>query len=168
MDKYKKDSGILEIEVLRSVKERTIVDEYRRITEDIAVIKSCITSTERDIKKTINTYQPSGAGAVDFTKPFVQTSNYHESVEEVWIKLHDLNTELQNLKEELKSLHEQRDALENTISDFGDIEKKAVMLRIKGLSNLKIAEELHYSVRGIEQVFKRISKKEKGCGESVV
>lgn len=146
---------------------KTIIEEYRKLTEDIAVIKSCIVSTERDIKRTINTYQPGDAGAIDYSKPAVQTSISQESLSEVWIRLHDLNVELQDLKEELKSLYKQRDELERTINDLGDIEKKTMMLRIKGFSNWKIAKEMNYSVRGIEEIFKRIYKKNKECGENV-
>jgi predicted transcriptional regulator len=146
----------------------TIIEKYRELTESIAVIKSCIVSTERDIKKTINTYQPGDAGAIDFSKPAVQTSISQESLTEVWTRLHDLNEELQDLKNELQSLYKQRDELERTINDLGDVEKKAMMFRIKGLSNWKIAKEMNYSVRGIEEIFKRIYKKQKECGESVV
>lgn len=146
---------------------KTIIEEYRKLTEDIAVIKSCIVSTERDINRTINTYQPGDAGAIDYSNPTVQTSISQESLSEVWIRLHDLNAELQDLKEELKSLYKQKDELERTINDLGDIEKKAMMLRIKGFSNWKIAKELHYSVRGIEEIFKRIYKKNRECGENV-
>jgi FtsZ-binding cell division protein ZapB len=148
--------------------KRTIIEEYRELTEDIAVIKLCITSCERDIKKTINTYQPSDLGAINYDKPCVQSSNSQESISLVLIKLHDLQEELQDLQDELQSLYKQRDDLERTINDLGDVEKKAMMLRIKGLSNWKIAKEMNYSVRGIEEIFKRIYKKQKECGESVV
>lgn len=148
--------------------KKTIIEEYRQLTEDIAVIKSCITSCERDIKKAINTYQPSELGAIDFDKPCIQTSNCQESISSVLIRLHDLQNELQDLEIELESLYKQRDELEKVINGLGDVEKKAMMLRIKGLSNWKIAKELHYSVPGIEKIFKRIRKKEKEYGESTV
>lgn len=135
---------------------KSIIDEYRELTEDIAVIKSCITSTERDIKKTIDTYQPSDLSAIDYSKPVVQTSCSQESLSVVYTRLHDLETELQNLKNELQSLYKQRDELEKTINDLGDVEKKAMMLRIKGLSNWKIAKQLNYSQRHIERIFKKI------------
>lgn len=147
---------------------KTIIEEYRQLTEDIAVIKSCITSTERDIKKTINTYSPGDLGAIDYSKPVVQTSCSQESIAEVWTRLHDLNAELQNLKAELESLYEQRDELEKVINGLGDVEKKVMMLRIKGYSNWKIAKELHYSVKGIEKIFQRIREKQKERGESRV
>lgn len=138
---------------------KSIIDEYRELTEDIAVIKSCITSTERDINKTINTYSPRGTGAIDYSKPTVQTSCSQDKMTSVLISLHDLQTELHDLKNELQSLYEQRDKLEQTINDLGDIEKKVMMLRVKGYPNWKIAKELHYSIRGVEEIFKRIKIK---------
>lgn len=146
----------------------TIIEKYRELTESIAVIKSCIAGTEWDIKKTINTYQPGDAGAIDFSKPAVQTSISQESLTEVWTRLHDLNEELQNLKDELQFLYKQRDELERTINDLGDIEKKVLMLRIKGLQNWKIAKQLSYSQRQIERIFKNIREKQKDVGEMSV
>lgn len=140
---------------------KTIIEEYRELTEDIAVIKSCITSCERDIKKTINTYQPSDLSAVNFDKPCVQSSNSQESIGLVLVKLHDLQEELQSLKDELESLYKQRDDLEKVINDLGDIEKKVMMLRIKGYSNQRIADVLHYSKGGVNHIFERIYKKQK-------
>jgi|SRR5665647_65068 len=146
---------------------KTIIEEYRELTEDIAVIKSCITSTERDIKRTINTYQPRDIGAIDYTKPAVQTSIAQDTLSAIYTRLHDFETELQNLKEELQSLFVQRDELEKVINDLGDIEKKVMMLRIKGYPNWKVAKYLNYSERGIENIFKRIRKKQKECGANV-
>lgn len=147
---------------------KTIIEEYRELTEDIAVIKSCITSTERDIKKTINTYKPSDIGAIDYEKPAVQTSCSQESISTVYAKIHDLELELQNLKDELQSLYKQRDELERTINDLGDKEKKAMMLRIKGYSNWKIAKYMNYSERQIERIFQSIKEKQKVVGEMSV
>lgn len=147
---------------------KSIIDEYRELTEDIAVIKSCITSTERDIKNTINTYQPKELGAIDYNKPTVQTSCSQESLSVVYTRLHDLETELQNLKNELQSLYQQRDELEKVINGLGDVEKKVMMLRIKGYPNWKIAKEMNYSQRWIEKIFKKIREKQKEDGESSV
>lgn len=144
---------------------KTIIEEYRELTESIAVIKSCIISTDRDIKKTINTYQPGDVGAIDYSKPVVQTSISQESLTTVWTRLHDLNIELQNLKDELESLYKQRDDLEKVINDLGDTEKKFMMLRIKGYSNQRIADVLHYSKGGVNHVFERIYKKQKDGDE---
>lgn len=166
MDDY--IAGITKIEILSSIKERTIIDEYRKITEDIAVVKSRIKSINREKSKLIYTYSPKDVGAIDYTKPAVQTSNVPISVTDAYIQIHDLETEGQLIESELKSLNEQRDELEKVINDLGDNEKRCMMLRIKGYPNYRIAKELNYSVRGIEEIFKRIRKKEKVCGENVV
>ncbi len=147
---------------------KTIIEEYREITEAIAVVKSSIKSTNRAISKLVYTYSPKDIGAIDYSKPAVQTSNVPISVTDVYRQIHDLETERQQLETELKSLYEQRDELEKVINDLGDTEKRCMMLRIKGYSNHRIAKELNYSVRGIEEIFRRIRKKEKVCGENVV
>jgi DNA-binding NarL/FixJ family response regulator len=144
-----------------TIKKKTIIEEYRELTEDIAVIKSCIISTERDINKEIKAFKPNDLGAIDYSKPTVQTSFCQESLTTVCIKLHDLNTELEDLKNELNSLYKQRDEIEKVINDLGDIEKKVIMLRIKGYSNQRIADVLHYSKGGVNHIFERIYKKQK-------
>gem|GEM_PF-1280027 len=166
MDDY--IAGTTEIEILNSIKERTIIDEYRKITEDIAVVKSQIKSINREKSKLIYTYSPKDIGAIDYSKPAVQVSNVPISITDAYIQIQGLEIGIQPLESELKSLHEQRDELEKVINDLGDIEKRTLMLRIKGYSNYRIAKELNYSVRGIEEIFKRIRKKEKVCGANVV
>lgn len=145
----------------------TIIEKYRELTENISVIEVCIDQVENEIRKLIFTYCPGDVGAIDYTKPAVQTSISQESLSSVYIKLHDLETELMDLKKEKDFLYQQRDKLEKTINDLGDIEKKVMMLRIKGYPNWKIAKHLNYSERGIENIFKRIREKQKECGANV-
>lgn len=150
-------------------KTKTIIEEYRNLTESIAVIRSCITSTKREKFKLINENMniPRGLSAIDYTVPAVQTSLFQGDLASAYIKIHDLETELMSLEKEFEALLEQRNDLEKVINDLGDVEKKVMMLRIKGCTNRKIAERLHYSERGIENIFKRIKEKENVCGENV-
>lgn len=143
--------------------QKTIIEEYRRLTECIAVVKSSLISNKREINKLIrvNINIPCGLGAVDLTKPAVQTSFFQGDLVAAYIKIHDLEIEQQELEKELQSLYEQRDELEKTINGLGDVEKKAMMLRIKGYPNWKIAKEMNYSVRHIQRIFSNISKKQK-------
>lgn len=140
---------------------KTIIEEYRKLTENIAVVKSCLISNKREISKLINMNIniPKGLGAVDLTKPAVQTSFFQGDLIAAYIKLHDLETNQEELESELQSLFKQRDELEKTINDLGDIEKKCMMLRIKGYKNWMIAKDLNYSLKGIEKIFYRIKKK---------
>ena len=140
---------------------KTIIEEYRKLTENIAVVKSCIISNKREISKLIksNINIPQGLGAVDLTKPAVQTSFFQGDLIAAYIKIHDLETEQEELEAELQSLYKQRDELEKTINDLGDIEKKCMMFRIKGYKNWMIAKDLNYSLKGIEKIFYRIKKK---------
>lgn len=144
---------------------KTIIEEYRKLTENIAVVKSCLISNKREISKLIkmNINIPQGLGAVDLTKPAVQTSFFQGDLIAAYIKIHDLETDQEELEAELQSLFKQRDELEKTINDLGDIEKKCMMLRIKGYKNWMIAKDLNYSLKGIEKIFQRIKKKSQNC-----
>ncbi len=146
---------------------KTIIEEYRKLTESIAVVRSCITSTKREKNKLIreNINFPRGLGAIDYSMPAVQTSFFQGDLATAYIKIHDLEVELMNLEEELEALLEQRNELEKIINDLGDVEKKAMMLRIKGYTNIKISEKMHYSERQIERIFKNIREKQKDVGE---
>lgn len=166
MDDY--IAGIAKIEALSSIKKKTIISEYKKLTEDIAVVKSCIKSVDREKSKLIYTYSPKAIGAIDYSKPAVQTSNVPISITDAYIQIHELEAEKHQLEGELISVEDQRDELEKIIDSLGDIEKRCIMLRIKGYTNYRIAQKLNYSVRGIEEIFKRIREKEKACGANVV
>lgn len=139
----------------------TIIEKYRELTEKIAVVKSCLTTTKREMNKLINVYRPREVGAIDYAAPAVQTSCSQEDIASVYRKIHDYGTEQQQLEAELQSLYEQRDELEKTINDLGDIKKQIVMLKIKGLSSYKIAGKFHYSVRRIQQIVSECESIEK-------
>ncbi len=161
-------AGITKIDVLRSLKKRTIISEYKKLTEDIAVVKSRIKSVDREKSKLIYAYSPKSIGAIDYSKPAVQTSNVPISITDAYTQIHELEAEKKQLEGELISAEDQRNELEKIIDSLGDIEKKCIMLRIKGYTNYRIAQKLNYSVRGIEEIFKRTREKEKACGASVV
>lgn len=160
-------AGITKIDVLRSLKKRTIISEYKKLTEDIAVVKSRIKSVDREKSKLIYAYSPKAIGAIDYSKPAVQTSNVPISITDAYTQIHELEAEKKQLEGELISAEDQRNELEKIIDSLGDIEKKCIMLRIKGYTNYRIAQKLNYSVRGIEEIFKRIREK-KACGANVV
>ncbi len=151
-------------------KDKSIIEEYRRLTENIAVVKSSISSNKREITKLIrsNLNFPSGLGAIDYSKPAVQTSLFQGDLVQAYVKIHDIEVEQQELEAELKALYEQRDELEKVINGLGDKEKKAMMLRIKGFPNWKIAKEMSYSQRQVERIFQNIKEKQKDVGEMSV
>jgi DNA-directed RNA polymerase specialized sigma24 family protein len=142
-------------------KKKTIIEEYRELTENIAVVQSCIITNQREKRKLIesNLNFPSSLGAIDYTKPAVQTSLFQGDLVSAFIKIHDYETEQMELEVELKSLNEQRDKIENIINDLGDVKKKVIMLRIKGCTNQEIADILNYQdKRSVEKIFQRIRK----------
>lgn len=138
-----------------------IIEEYRRVTGDIAVINSCLTTINREIKRLIYADKPGDIKGIDYAKDKIQTSNMQMDIFGNYAKLQELFKERDRTELELESLYTQRNELEKVINDLGDIEKRVMMLRIKGYSNWRIAETLHYSIKGIEKIFRRIKEKQK-------
>lgn len=138
--------------------KKTIIEEYRLLTEDIAVVKSCITSNERKITYLLCGNRPREIGAVDLTKPKVQSSGFQDDLITACRRIHDLEQELTDLRIELKSLYDQRNELEKAINDLGDLRKQIVMLKIKGWSTHRIAKKFSYTERRINQIVKECEK----------
>lgn len=138
-----------------------IIDEYKKLTEDTAVVKSKLATTNRGIKKFLAKNCPSDAQGIDYTKDRVQSSLQIPNIHE----LEELIEQMQELESDLKELYEQRDELEQTINDLGDLKKQVVMLQIKGYTQLQIAKALSYSKSYIEKI---CSQNKKECGKSAV
>lgn len=136
-----------------------IIDEFRRVTEDIYIIKSKLYSINREINKLINAYKPSEVKGIDYSKDRVQNNNMQIDVFDNYAKMQDLLRDRDNVEKEIDDLYKQRGELEKCINDLGDINKKVLMLKIKGFTNWKIADILHYSVRRIEQIVAESKKK---------
>lgn len=136
-----------------------IIDEYRRLTEEIAVTESRITSAERELKKLSATYAPRGIGSLDYSAERVSGGKGAPSMDEMFRKMMDLNTELVNDREELQSLHWQRDKLSEVIDALGCQQKKVLMYRISGLSNARIAQRLGCSKRHVERLISETRQK---------
>lgn len=145
-----------------------IIDEFRRVTEEMAVAESVLNSINRDIRQNINAYKPNQMGGIDYSKDKIQNSNMQLDIFSNYAELQGLWEDRDRAEKDFEEIKAQRDSLEKTINSLGDIEKKVLMRRIKGYSNRQIADELHYSLRGVEDIFKRTRKKTKVCGENVV
>lgn len=129
-----------------------IIDEYRRLTEEIAVVKSQITTSKRELKKAMDVYRPADISGIDYSKEPIQTSMKEIPVLIAANNICEINNQIQNYEKELQELYKQRDELEKAINELGDVKKKIMMLRIKGYSLGKIAYTLHYSKRWIEKL----------------
>ncbi len=139
----------------------SIIQEYKDLTENIATIESHIKTIKREIQKLMMVWRPQGLTAINYENPFIQESRSQMEAYEAYLKLCKYERETSDLKKELNLLYNQRNELEKIIDAFRDVEKKALMLRIKGYSNSKIAKEMSYSQRHIERIFKNIREKEK-------
>ena len=136
-----------------------IIDEFRRVTEEIYTIKSRLTSINRDINKLINAYRPGGIKGIDYSADKVQSNNMQIDIFSNYARMQELLRDRDSTELELKSLYAQRDELEKCINDLGDINKKVLMLKIKGYTNWQVADKLHYSVRQIERIVADSRKK---------
>lgn len=142
-----------------------IIDEYKRVTEDIAVIKSQLQRARRNLDKNVNIYKPSDLKGIDYSQERVQSSNNQPNIMEIAVKICSYKLSIDDLHKELDSLYKQRAKLEKTINELGDLKKQILMLQIKGYQQWKIARELHYSQRWIEKICSEIRKE---CGNSTV
>lgn len=139
-----------------------IIKEFRLVTEQIAVVKSRIRSAERDLEKFIyKSYCPPDVKAIEY-KERVQTSMHQIDMFEMAKNIIETQSRIHMLKVELESWYDQRDELEKTINSLGDVKKKVAMLLVKGEKQWRIAKEMNYSTRRIEQLVQEIKK---DCGE---
>lgn len=129
-----------------------IIDEYRQITEQIAVLKSQKTSVERDLTKMSMTFRPLELKGMDYSMERVQRSSNQTNMFEMAEGIVNAQFEIQLISAELESWYKQRAELERVINELGDIKKRVVMLQIKGYPQWKIAKELNYSKRQIERI----------------
>ncbi len=145
-----------------------IIDEFRRVTEEMAIARSNVHRANRVLAKFIWGNFPKDLTGVGYSDIKVQNNvNILDLAESLYQR--DKYIANRDMAEaEYEELETQLEELEKAINNLGDIEKKAMMLRIKGYSNRQIADELHYSLRGVEEIFKRARKKAKECGANVV
>lgn len=136
-----------------------IIDEFRRVTEEIYTYKSKLASIIREINKLINSYKPGEIKGIDYSKDKVQSNFMQIDIFDNYAKMQELFKERDSTELELKSLYAQRDELEKCINDLGDINKKVLMLKIKGYTNWQVANVLHYSPRHIERIVAENKKK---------
>lgn len=142
-----------------------IIDEYRNITENIAVVKSKLATARRELRKNINIYKPADAKAASYEDERVQTSISQQSLFTTADNIYKLNNQIAELKQELHELYQQRDKLEKVINGLGDTKKQVLMLQIKGYTQVRISKELNYSKVWIEKLCSQIKKE---YGKSMV
>jgi seryl-tRNA synthetase len=135
-----------------------IIQEYRSVTENIAVSKSRLQTVKRELCKNKNAFSPKDAQGIDYSKERVQSSMHQESMIVVVHRIYELIEEQERLERELEELKVQQKELEKTINSLGDIKKQVLMLQIKGYPQYRIARELNYSKRHIERICSEIKK----------
>jgi len=135
-----------------------IIDEYKNIIEDIAITKSKLTTAERELQRNMYEYRPSEIKAIDYSKDKVQSSNCQQPILVTANNIIELNNSIKILQQELQALYSQKNELEKTINNLGDINKQVMMLKIKGCTTGKIACTLNYSSRHIERLLSQIKK----------
>ena len=129
-----------------------IIAEYRRLTKELAAVGSMIKSKERELNKIVDAYAPADCKGLDYSKPQVQSSRVVPDIEDIALKIYEVNKVLTSLRDERDEIKSQRDELDKCIDSLGDLPAKAMMLRIKGLTNRQIAYEIGYTRRHVERL----------------
>lgn len=132
-----------------------IIQEYRRVTEEIAVIESKIESANRQMRYLWRAHGHSTFGGIDYSAVRVQGSGFSPGDMESALKVF---LEIQRMQEELAELHEQLERLRGTINKLGNKRKIALMMRIDGKTNDQIAAEMRMTTRQVERIFSTIRK----------
>lgn len=133
-----------------------IIDEYKELTEEIAVINSKIVRTEREIEKLMNTYRPCEIKAIDYGTEVVQSSKVQDSLFFITDSINKLKKELEKLELESKSVTNQREEIEKVINSYGNCKKKIIMRRIKGDTVNEIACEFNYSKAHVRRLSREL------------
>lgn len=136
-----------------------IIDEYRRLTEEIAVLESRIISQERQLRKVSDIYAPAGVSSLDYSKERVAGGPARPDMIGVAGQIIEITIDLNNDRAELKDLHTQRDKLREVIGTLGCRLKKVLMYKIEGCSNNQIATRLGCSKRHVERLVSEMREK---------
>jgi DNA-binding NtrC family response regulator len=139
-----------------------IIQEYKIITEKIAVVKSQLISAKRDLRKNMNLYKPADSRAITYDKEKVQTSMQQQDFIVTAKNICILTNFINELQEELEELYKQREELEKTINSLGDIEKQFIMYKTKDpkMPMWKIANKLHIDRKTL---YRHINKNAPKC-----
>lgn len=140
-----------------------IIDEFRRVTEELAIAKSNLRRANRALGKLIWGNAPGDLKGISYGIKVQNNANILDLAEALYQRDKHIS-DRDSAEKEYAELLEQLEELEKAINNLGDIEKKAMMLRIKGYSNKQIADTLHYTIKGVEKIFQRIREKQKSVG----
>lgn len=131
-----------------------IINEFRRLTEEIAVCESQKQSLEREINKQSDQYKPKEIKAIDYEEEKVETSTHQQSMIDTYDEIVSLNCSLKERENELDILYAQRNHLEDVVDGMGDRRKKAIMMRIKRKKPYEIEEATGYCERHVHRIVK--------------
>ena len=136
-----------------------IIDEYRKVTEELAIAKSNLRRANIALNKLIYGNAPKDITGVGYNDIKVQNNVNILDLAEALYQRDKHISDKNNAENEYAELLEQQQELEKVINDLGDINKKVVMLKIKGYSTCEIADRLHYSPRRIQQIIAESKRK---------
>jgi predicted nucleic acid-binding Zn-ribbon protein len=126
-----------------------IIEEYKRLTEEIAVLESKLESARRELKKQMNQYKPGELKGIDYSDEKVQTSTHQQDMLETYDVIKELQSRIKQLEEELMAVLNQRQKLEDVIDNIGGRHKRVMMLYIQGKEKNEIAEIMSYDPRHV-------------------
>lgn len=136
-----------------------LIEEYRSLQMEIATVKSKIKTKERELDKLKNIFRPHDASGIDYSRPSIQCSRSVPDIVDVAGKIYDVNSDIMDLRLELKDIEAQASALEKTVHDLGVLHGRVLLLKARGMTNRQISYEMGYSRRHIERLISEANKK---------
>lgn len=122
-----------------------IIEEFKKIIEEIAVVESRLLTARRELDRKANAYRPAGMRGIDYTRERVSNSLFQQDIFSLSQEIEILKDEIKRLKRELKEMHEQKRKLEKIINDYGDVKKQIFMMKLKKVPIDQIARKLFIS-----------------------
>lgn len=132
-----------------------IIEEYKRLTEEIAVAESKLESARRELKKQVDQYKPSDLKAIDYSNEKVQTSVHQQDMVETYDIIEEIKDNIKLTEKDLIAVKSQRKKIEDVINDIGGRHKQVLMLMTKGERPVQIAEKMGVDIR---HVFRLLSQ----------
>lgn len=135
-----------------------IMTEYNNMTENLAVLESRLHAAKRELLKLEKSAGPAGELPVISWGEHLKTTFQTLDTIEVALAIAEAKEKIETYKSEIEFWKVERNSLEATINSYGDLKRKVLMLKLKGLKHAQIAKELGYSKERIDQVSCQIKK----------
>ncbi|QOR34429.1 DUF1492 domain-containing protein [Clostridium sp. 'deep sea'] len=138
-----------------------IIEEYKKLIQEIAALKSEIARKERHLRRLRDIYKPMEITAIDYSHDNIRGTAKQANIMDVAREINELSFDIDCLKEDLNEAVNQRKELERVVNGLGDVEKQIAMhhMRDPRMPAWKIAKAVHVSKRTVYNYLKKIDEK---------